>query len=127
MSMEMTTGQRFAAAFAKIAAIIRTETHNDASIIRTIVAMVPVNAVFGYTFGSAVADVLDEQTGEIDYTEVVVEAYRRTLFDLTTIQRYGLDYFGGDPQKAEEFARAMELLYRNESLQLIANASRYLN
>ena len=127
MSMEMTTEQRFAAAFAKIAAIIRTETHNDVTIIRMIVEMIPINATFAVALGRAIADVLHEQTEAVDYTEVVVEAYRLVLFDLGAIEQYDVDYFGGEPDRAEEFAHAMEFMHRNGNLQLIANASRYLN
>lgn len=94
--------QRFDAAFEQIAVIIRKEQHNDASLIRMISGMALANPAFAADFGAHVANILDLQEQEVDYTDVVIEAYRTSLFISSET-----GFFGGDPDKAEEFVHAL--------------------
>ena len=102
----MSDRDRINAAFAQIAAIIRKEKHNDASIFRMISTMIVPNPSFAFSFSSNVSEILDSITTEVDYTEIVVEAYRRSLF---RPNRAGINgsFFCDDPDAAEEFARAI--------------------
>lgn len=103
MDTQVTDQTRIAAAFAQIAEVIRAETHNDATIFRMIAEMTMAAPGFTAAFSFNVANVLDEATGEIDYTEVVVEAYRRTLFSKEHAEKYGYTHCS-DVASAEQFA-----------------------
>ena len=130
MPQSLTTDARFAAAFAQIAAIIRKETHNDASLFRMLADIVPHNATFAYALGMHIADVLDghQQGGDVAYTEVLVEAYRRTLFDPLAAAKHGPDYFDGDPERAEDFARTVRTYaYLDARDSTLQNAIKHLH
>ncbi len=107
MTTTLSNQQRFDAAFAQIAAVIRKENHNDASILRMVADMMASDVEFAHGFARHVADVLDEHTESVNYTDIVVEAFRRALFDETTTNKYQTNYFGGDPAKAESFVQTM--------------------
>jgi hypothetical protein len=127
MNTTLSNDARLAAAFAQMAQLIRKETHNDASIFAMLAQIIPVNPTFAYSLAQHIADVLNEHHEAVDYNEVLVEAYRRALFDPLHAQKHGSDYFEGDPARAEEFVHAMHTIHDAGSLQLLANASRYLN
>lgn len=121
MSNPISNSARINAAFDRIAAIIRREKHNDASVIRMIMSMLGTNFEFAQAFGACVADTLDKHEAEVDYTEIVIEAYRAALFT------YDGCPFKDDPQSAEAFAETMEWMASNQSaINCIISAPRML-
>ncbi len=96
--------KRFDAAFEQFAAIMRKETHNDASLFRMISGMAEYNPLFAGTFSGHLADTLDECTGEVEYTTAAIEAWKRTLLPAP---RTTHDYFEGKVKDFEEFIAAV--------------------
>lgn len=104
---------RMDAAFNEIAEIIRKEIHNDATIFSMIAQMIPHSPGFAATFAQNVAVVLNGCDDAVDYTEVVVSAYKRTLFPDHPCAVGVVDFFEGDPQRAEEFVSSLAALVSN--------------
>lgn len=100
--------QRIDAAFQQIAEIIRRETHDDASIFRLIAEAIRINPPFAAALSRGIAQVMDDIHQEIDYTEVLVKALRYTLFVPYAEYAHGLDIVCGDPDNAENFAKALD-------------------
>jgi hypothetical protein len=108
MSKAVSDRARFDAAFHEFAQIIRQEEHNDASIFRMISEMIPYQPMVATAFAANVARLLDEEQGEVDYVQVVIEAWGLTLFSSEQDRDAGypfVDAFQGDPAKAEELVR----------------------
>lgn len=120
-----TTQARFDAAFQQIAGVMRKETHNDASLMHVIADTIPHNPSFACALAGNIAKVLDGHTDAVDYTEVLVEAFRRTVFPKGAEGADTCDWFDGDPAKAEEFARAITLHDKLEDKFIIRNAARH--
>jgi hypothetical protein len=123
-----TTRARFDAAFQQIAEVMRKETHNDASIFRVVADSIPHNPHFACSLAFNVAVVLDGHADGVDYTDVLVEAFRRTVFPVGAEGEHTEDYFDGDPAKAEELARSITLhAGLGDTCLIRAAASKYLN
>ncbi len=127
MKHPISNAARINAVFDEIAAHIRREEHNDASIIRMIADIIPHNASFASFFASNVAAILDGHTESVDYVEVVVEAYRRTLIPVPGSMDFTLDVFGNDPERAEGFLHSMKLHSALADAHIVRNTLRYLN
>lgn len=104
--------RRINAAFQQIATRLRGETHTDASLFGMIAHIIPQQPEFAAALCANIGHVMEEQTGEIDYVEIHVEAWRRTLF--APQSEHGgptIDLFAGDPAKAEQFAANLALVH----------------
>jgi hypothetical protein len=104
--------RRINAAFAQIAESLRKETHTDASLFGMIAHIIPTQPEFAAALCENIGRVMADAEDEIDYVEVNVEAWRRTLFS-PQAEHGGptIDLFGGDPAKAEEFAANIRLVH----------------
>lgn len=103
---------RINAAFQQIAESLRKETHTDASLFGMIAHIIPQQPEFAAALCENIGRVMEEQTAEIDYVEINVEAWRRTLF-APQAEHGGptIDLFAGNPAKAEEFAANLLLVH----------------
>lgn len=114
---------RINAAFAQIAEVLEHEEHNDASLFGMISGLIPHNAVLATVLASNIAVILDGTGEEVNYTDVLVEAYRISLFErIEGAQFY--DAFEGDPAEAEQFAiNFKHMASGGNHLMLVANTS----
>ncbi len=103
MTTPVSDQARVDAASAEIAAIIKAEEHNDASIFRVIGEFIKFNPTFAHRVSHAVADLLDATKGEINYSYILAEAYCHTLFGEG-------GPFSTHPESAESFAKSFTAL-----------------
>ncbi len=103
MTTPVSDQARVDAASAEIAAIIKAEEHNDASIFRVIGELVKFHPEFAHRVSHAVADLLDATKGEINYSYILAEAYCHTLFGPG-------GPFEHRPESAETFAQSFSAL-----------------
>lgn len=94
---------RLRAAFQQIAAVLREETHNDASLFRTISTLAQSNPVLASVLAGNIASILDNAHGDVIYTDVLIEAYRISLFERVEGEMF-YDAFDGNVNDAEQFA-----------------------
>lgn len=113
------------AAFRQIADVIRTETHNDVTLFRVVAESIQVNPDYARVLSTNISDVLDDAPGEVEYHDVLIEAYRRTLFARPEETCMKYDMWQGDGDKALTYANTVVALRRGG--QHIPNASTALN
>lgn len=121
---QRTEQDKIAAAFQQIASIIRTETHNDATLFNVVAQSIQSHPAFAFVLATNIAEVLDNAAGDVQYHEVLVEAYRRTLFAKDGDDCAKFDMFAGDGDAALEFAR---VVCRLNGTTIAANVSQHLN
>ena len=102
----------YAMAFQQLAQNLRREIHTDASLFGMVAHLIPHHPVFAAALCENIGRILAETSEPIDYVEVHIEAYRRTLFTAPDEDHGGpsLDLFEGDPRKAEEFAHNVQVI-----------------
>jgi hypothetical protein len=94
-----------------MAQAIRLNSYSAADLFYMIADLTPANPPLAVALGRHAADILtgfdaeDDHPPAADWTEIVVEAYRRALFDPERSPRYGTGYFIGNPAAARAFVQ----------------------
>lgn len=106
--------------FNELADILRTEEHTDVDLMDVIAGFTkdPQTSFIGHAFLMHSRDILGTSTEDLNYTDIIIECYRRTFFDAEMAERYGTNIFINDIHMARDFVgymRAMTTLGERES------------
>ncbi len=84
---------------------IRLNTYEADDLLFMVADLIPANPILAAAISKHAADFIHEDSieGETSWTDIVVEAYRRALFDVEKSQLYGTDYFLGNLPAMENF------------------------
>lgn len=84
---------------------IRLNEYDPGDLFWMIADLTSVNPQLATAIGKHASDFIksDECTEETEWTDIVVEAYRRALFDEEASQLYGTGYFIGKPDLMKKF------------------------
>jgi hypothetical protein len=89
--------------FSMMEQAIRLNDYDADDLLFMIADLIPANAVLAGAISNHAADFIKEQNGEHTWTDIVVEAYRRALFDVEASQLYGTSYFIGNLKAMSTF------------------------
>ncbi len=89
--------------FERLAAAVRQQEHTDVDFFHMIGEMVSVEPRVGAAFAFHARDILGSSTEDVNYSELVIEVYRRTFFDNEQSKKYNTAYFADDPVMAKNF------------------------
>lgn len=82
---------------------IRTNDYDADDLLFMIADLIPTNPTLAGAISRHASDFIKEQDGEHTWTDIVVEAYRRALFDIEASQLYGTSYFIGNLEAMTTF------------------------
>ncbi len=82
---------------------IRLNDYDADDLLFMVADLIPANPILAAAISNHAADFIKEQNGEHTWTDIVVEAYRRALFDIEASQLYGTSYFIGNLGAMTEF------------------------
>lgn len=87
---------------------IRINTYEANDLMFMIADLIPANPVLAAAVANHAGDFIksDDVTPDTTWTDIVVEAYRRALFDLVASPRYGTDYMVKNLEKMREFVNS---------------------
>lgn len=83
---------------------LRTQEWNDVDAFTIVGNFIPVHPQIAHALAMHIADVLNEHKADVDWTDIIVETYRRTFFDRETASKYGTAYIALDDEKVKHFA-----------------------
>ncbi len=89
--------------FAMMEQAIRLNNYDADDLLFMIADLIPANPILAGAISNHAADFIKEQDGEKTWTDIVVEAYRRALFDVEASQLYGTGYLIGNLSAMTQF------------------------
>lgn len=82
---------------------IRLNEYGPDDLLQMVGGLVLTGPVLAQAISMHAADFIRDAQDEVTWTDIVVEAYRRALFDIEKSQLYGTGYFLGKPDAMKLF------------------------